>query len=218
MWSPKSFSLFAVWGSRHIVHMCFDICAGLLNWLSEDDSPVLRIVNRFFEVLNDVTQSHWDSLRTRDWPRQTERIALTCHARLAASVLLRMWESNQHWPNRAAKVCQGVAGEPTRVQVSNEWRGACEQCLDREFGEPIQAAAFTGENLGVLRGKLHTTIEQTFERAPVANLLTEDRFSRVKHSAQNDAGNHPLPSTVGSDHVLNETKLLHHHSMEQPAI
>ena len=41
-------------------------------------------------------------------------------------------------------------------------------------------------------------------------LVGQDRFSRVQHAAKTASGKCPMPSTIASDHLLNEGKLLHH--------
>ncbi len=182
--------------------------------MSEERSPVLRVVDRLFALLDNVEDPHWATVRARGFPRQTERLCITNNLRMIGSLLIRIWDALQQYPTRTAKVCPGVASEDTRIQVSGELKNACDECLDRDFAEVYRNDAFTGSKPGVLSGPINRSLTQTFERAPVANLLCEDRFSRVKHANASNSGNHGLPSTVSSDHVLNESKLLHFYRME----
>ena len=100
-------------------------------------------------------------------------MAMTCHAHMAAALMLRCWEPLQHWPFRGTKVTRAFP-EETREAISEEWKRSCEFCLDG-FSKSFKIAAFECEEPeGVLEGDILESLEHAYGALPVNNLQTED--------------------------------------------
>ena len=145
----------------------------LLDWSRDDISPLLRCVDRYFHLLSQPGHDHWKALWSRGWPRKTEHLAVTCHAHMAAALMLRCWDPLQHWPFRGMKVTRAFPAE-TREAISEEWKRSCECCSDG-FSKSYTNVAFDCEEPeGVLEGNTLESLEHTYGALPVNNLQTED--------------------------------------------
>ena len=90
---------------------------------------------------------------------------------MLAGILLKCFESHQHWPARACLMAPEIGVDGKHESVKAELKRSCKFCFDPEFTEVLQAWQSSPGAEDVV-----PFVTRCFKSAPICNLKSEEHI------------------------------------------
>lgn len=188
---------------------------GMLDMIIHSRNPVIKVVQRYLDVLADDTHVFWTLPRCLGgWTERTLRTCATLTLIITSSLwfrLIRVWEL---WPWRLIYLFWPGYSADERHQVNQEFKKARLCCVDMGFTGRLKQISGADENLSANQ-EVHDLVMETFKCTPCHNVANEDRFARANMANTASHGKVGNQATMACRHVLCESKVWHRISMER---
>ena len=198
---------------------------GLLDFLAADESVPEKLINKLFQILQDLHCDAWVVLKLPGgWTPEKTKLAFCAATRLIGGIWLRLCRAALLPP-----LCFRYAVDPNASQTQRDGLKrlvdtACEFCLDKGVGHPVKKHLGNDTTpLATLNHPKLRILGDLFQRARVSNTLTENRLGRCTSTPAYRAGGYIKAANLCAKHVVAEhgaqwKAALTKWSNEQPAV
>ena len=175
----------------------------LLDWIKADGGTPSKLIDRLFNLLDDLEHTHWTLLRfPGDWTDEKTMIAFCSVLRLIGGIKLRMIDPFELPPWCFRYAVDPTASMPQKTAVVNLVRTSCTDCLDEFFGIPIKEMLGNQPERLLEQGSTENNLcRDAFSRARVSNTLSENRLGRCTSSTGYRAGGYLKMGNICAKHV-----------------
>jgi len=171
-------------------------------------SPVLVTISRYLQMSSELGADYWAPLLEKSaWTCRKLQLVFNSICRVVCSLFLKNVYPYWQWPFRLARFDEDDLSDEAAESLAEEIEHGCEDCLDKGLTARLKKKYPTKDRIRCRDCK--EQISDTFERAPLSNVLTEDRLARSGVGKRCQQGHLGLETTMMCKHTLSEFKSMH---------
>jgi len=181
--------------------------SGVAQLLSQEHSPATRFIDMLEEMLHDPNHSRWKVLlgAGEEWTDEMLRWGYGTTVALIGHVFMRLVVPFDRWPWRLFKLVDDEVPEEEKADLEDALDELCGECTPLGDGFTIPFRRQVASKADTRSEKNCSCLKDVRDRAKATNVLTEDRFARVRHELHCNE----RTSTLATNHFLAEHKALH---------
>jgi hypothetical protein len=171
-------------------------------FLHPSTSPAEKLLLDLARLLAEADSPEWQAADISI--DSSLRVAYVSMLLLMGNVFLRCVSNFNVWPWPLMRLAHEATTEGEQAQIAEQFMRVKECCTPHHDGLTLPLRRRT-ETLGDVRATGNIAfLQDILLRTPASNILTEDRFARVRRHAESNSGRAVAPSTVAAHHLLSE--------------
>ena len=179
----------------------------ITNLANPATSVACQCLRQYFDAFRSDQHALWTPLvgGGRGWSTELYGLASTPALLEVGSLYKRFVLAMDCWPWRLSLLCAPDVSDAKKRAIAEQlWRSS-ECCLD-PFSLKFRARCSNVD--AILSQPMTQSLRDVFDMTPLTNIGSENRFASAQTRWSSSHGHVGLPSTMTSDHVLAETKLV----------
>lgn len=177
-------------------------------------SPAEELIARLSSMLQDPEAPGWRVIDVSS--SRALRVTSIALLILIGNVFLRCVACFDAWPWPLFKLIHESVPEGEVSLIEEQFMTCGQCCIPRHDGLtwPLRGHILQKESLR--SGVIKTLLQDLLQCIPASNILTEDRFARVRRHADSNSGHAASPGTTAANHVLSEFSAMFETAVQRP--